>query len=513
MADHAKNIRVEEGLLLAEYDRLLDICIEKCIGFEGEKPQLKTKEARKKYFLILYNKLTSGPARPFFVKNIAGICQSLSSHDAKKALITIDQKLITRIGFISEVVICIQYYHNQILDEKSGVDKPRKIVSNWKEADQLKKALYCYVESEIPELIRKKIIATLNRCFLAVDFGQYLEKKTSTFQFMTANKGRNVCINEIFNPFVKKLASESRAIKPNFSDHAFLKDPKNNLIKDNIIQQIRHFCVKEHHESDSENCFNIHLNSLKRDLIHQIPSEEINFILSEYLSNYSHSRGFLILYFQRVYLTCATLYVAFTELVADLYGLEESHKRNLKRFSVQFGIMRQVVNDNTDCIPSWFNPGTKTKKPTDTFKDLRNNNITLPLFLLICDGRKNKTKRMLRINPKAISPAFCDNRAFRELMDTNTWDSSVEFCQKLSRNAITHLACFRNTENKKALRYLCSIAFYNKFYHTIAACKDHSPALFKVTPSLAKKPFAFSYLPAFSRRFFSDLLDFYPRNA
>ena len=97
--------------------------------------------------------------------------------------------------------------------------------------------------------------------------------------------------------------------------------------------------------------------------------------------------GFLKLYMIKIYLTCAKLFHLSTELILELVGYNGEEKENIINFSKYYGLMRQLVNDNSDFIPSNLFQPSVAKNNIDAFSDLKNNNITLPLQIYLSNSK------------------------------------------------------------------------------------------------------------------------------
>ncbi|NJL77001.1 MAG: hypothetical protein HC892_20285, partial [Saprospiraceae bacterium] len=88
-----------------------------------------------------------------------------------------------QLPFIVEAIISIQYYHNQILDQKGGVNTPSTINDNLITGNLLKDQFYRYLEQlEMDANNRITLIQHARSIFEYVDIGQYLEKHCNHYE-------------------------------------------------------------------------------------------------------------------------------------------------------------------------------------------------------------------------------------------------------------------------------------------------------------------------------------------
>ena len=134
-------------------------------------------------FSILEKKLNSPPFRGFFTYAISQYLQSEggSSYWHKE---TSEAKYFyeTQLPLIVEIVIAIQYYHNQILDGKGGVNDSNGINDNLTDGNLLERQLFAYIEGSVSESIQYKITKCLRNIFDYVDIAQKIEKHCNTYE-------------------------------------------------------------------------------------------------------------------------------------------------------------------------------------------------------------------------------------------------------------------------------------------------------------------------------------------
>lgn len=83
--------------------------------------------------------------------------------------------------FVMEATTTIQYYNNQILDHKAGVNTPELINNNLILNNLLRECLWGYLEATLPSLEFNTINKHLRLILRMVDVGQLTEKKNNLF--------------------------------------------------------------------------------------------------------------------------------------------------------------------------------------------------------------------------------------------------------------------------------------------------------------------------------------------
>ena len=298
-----------------------------------------------------------------------------------------------KIPFIYEVIITIQYLHNQILDGKCGVVSGEKINDHLLSANLLKDLLYDYIESSFPAEIGVHISKNVRTVFRYVDLGQQLEKNWSSFDHYQSShltKGR---------------------VLPERID-AFLD-----------LEDAGFFAEKV-------------LNELAED-----------------------KRPFATVYLKRIYLTCAALFKMGVQLLLDLTNYQGKEYRSILSFASSYGMMRQIVNDNADFIPSFFQLSTKGKVPGDAFSDLRNKNVTLPLLFLLEEKENTTINAFLEGKLNTIDSQ--EDAVFEEMLNSFALLKSIQNAKLLASIATNYL-------DSANLAYAfiadsCKIAEWNKF--------------------------------------------------
>lgn len=170
-------------------------------------------------------------------------------------------------------------------------------------------------------------------------------------------------------------------------------------------------------------------------------------------------------YFQRIYLTCAALFVEAAGLIAALTGLPERSARRLQDFAVCYGLMRQLVNDNADWLPANHALDTQTRRADDAFSDLRNGVLTLPLIFYLADGCRGPVYAALQ--PRGFALAD-QQQLFNDMLEANALYKSIQNARILGELAISCLDT--RWMPARRLAETCEIVHWNKF---LAPCLRH----------------------------------------
>lgn len=177
-------------------------------------------------FLLLERKIADKPVRAYFSGEIfayirrAAHCEGLELKNENTHL------FLRVIPFVTEVVISIQYFHNQILDSKAGVTcrNKRQIDQNLLSANLLKEYLYEYIEQETEPAEATVITRLVRRIFKYVDVGQQIEKKWNTFESYEQGLYKNLELHPEIEAFanperVAPLLKTLRHFYPERSDY------------------------------------------------------------------------------------------------------------------------------------------------------------------------------------------------------------------------------------------------------------------------------------------------------
>ena len=172
-------------------------------------------------FNILNRKIKDRSLRAYFSCKVYQYLKKFSRSDRISEIF-----FIWQLPFILEVIISVQYYHNQILDAKGGINTREKVNDNLILGNLLKEHLYRYLEyTDLSDRNKLKLIEHVRLIFEYVDIGQYVEKHCNTYESLKANDYKN--------PFESKI---SEFIESNYIDESM-----------DIIQGV--YPIKEEHHA------------------------------------------------------------------------------------------------------------------------------------------------------------------------------------------------------------------------------------------------------------------------
>ena len=172
---------------------------------------------------------------------------------------------------------------------------------------------------------------------------------------------------------------------------------------------------------------------------------------------------YLELYLKRIYLTTGTLYILMVELLMELMKYEGIEKKNIEGFVRCYGVGNQILNDNCDIVPSYFNQKTNAKIEQDAFSDLRNGCITLPLlFYYIYNQKKDAFDSFLEKtnNSKKEINRELEILFFSELKKSHAIFKSISIAKLFKSQAVKYLF-------ERNIRGVLDIFDWNKFYYEI----------------------------------------------
>lgn len=349
---------------------------------------------------LLRHKLSGTPIRAYYLAKTAAWLKTVSPWRSARIYDRQERLFTAQLPFVFEVVITVQYLHNQILDGKSGVTSRDRISENMLAANLLKEQLYRYIATELPASAREATLTAVRRCFEQVDQGQYLEQHYNTYTAFS--QGQDDWKSVL--PAGMCAALDLSAVDP-------------------------------------------FLDKLKADIPPILHAQ-------------------LDLYFARIYLTCAGLFVEASRLVGELLRVPKKRMRAVQQFSLCYGLMRQLVNDNSDWIPSHYGLGTKTKTAADHFSDLRNGTLTLPLIFHLAEKKDSILLQVL--NKQMRWSAAFEEAAFEDILHSDALFKSIQNTRILSELALAYLPI----DNQEAgyLADSCEIVHWNKF---LKPCLTH----------------------------------------
>lgn len=169
--------------------------------------------------------------------------------------------------------------------------------------------------------------------------------------------------------------------------------------------------------------------------------------------------AFLDAYLERIYWTNAYFFERISQFLLDFLAPKHPERENILRFSALFGMMHQIVNDNTDFVPSWAREETSAKICCDALSDLRNKNVTLPvaIHLLRCPNGAIETYLAANEN-EAVWPEL---RFSEEIIEHSIFESIK--VGKLIKPICLQLLNFKNPQYV-FLEDTAKVAENNRFY-------------------------------------------------
>ncbi len=355
------------------------------------------------YGLVDYRLYRGLPIRAFFVRKVAQYLLHESDNGMLNKSRKMDKLLNVQLPFIVEMVISIQYYHNHIYDRKNGGGRWEEICAKINESNQLERYLEAYIHNECGDFA-PYLYKMVKKNLIYVDTGQRLEKERNNFQQFNIMKIENISFNKEVEAFFDKK----------------------------LIEDIE---------------------------------EKLATILNKRQKRYADVKAdcsFFQTYIKRIYLTCAALYIHAGEMVGTLLNVPERKLEKLLHFIKPFGLMRQIVNDNCDFIPAGLmQKYTSTKVPEDAFADLKNGNVTLPMYLYLVGGAKGVIFDFLKEGP--LKNSFDKETQFAIFEDIQPYIFDAMLLGKeISRQAQQQLE--KANPAYPALSYMNSIAVKNRFY-------------------------------------------------
>ena len=352
-------------------------------------------DSEEAFFKLLYFKVNSLPLRGYFSTKVVEYINEETSRTENPFL---NDLLSSKLPFIIEVVITIQYYHNQILDGKGGVLTNERIKVNLLKSNLLKDLLYNYIENSVPENITGLVFQYVNKMFRYTDIGQFIEKKYNTFGAYKDDDKRIIPFKEILD----------KGVDLKVIDFLMEKAKERQLLN-----------------LDDE---------------------------------------FLKLYFIRIYLVSATLFKLTSQLIFELLELETGSKltNNLEKFAEYYGVMLQLVNDNCDWVPAKFKHKTVAKGYNDAFCDLKNRNVTFPLFMYLENHHGGGIKQFLLREERDI-PNTLQEIFFQEIISTGAIKNGIKLGKLTGLKALS----FLNKENSSwnIFEDMIMISHFNKYYY------------------------------------------------
>lgn len=359
-------------------------------------------------FGIVQDKLSAKPLRAFFIRTLFEYLGNDPLNGQRSKLEALKNKL----GFVAETLLCIQYYNNQIFDRKGGIITKKSIDNHINLRDILESDLLDYIDGEIEEPYRNAVRLYVRQTLRFGAAGQILEDHYNTYECWQNDAEIADILSEEGERFINRE----------------VMDTFNKIVSATTAS----FGISGFDDADQ--------NSKSR---------------------------FLTIYFKKIYLRNAALYILGAKLVLDIFQVEDARRGYLLHFATWFALMHQLVNDNADLVPSQYYLTTCAKSHLDAMSDLRNNIITLPVMIHLLQTNDSAMKQVLD-RKMADLPARLETRIFREM--TQRWSIyiSMTITKAIKTKALAALyAAGFSTKSERSFKYLedmCNIADNNKFY-------------------------------------------------
>lgn len=269
----------------------------------------------------------------------------------------------------------------------------------------------------------------------------------------------------VANTLKEQLYQYIQAELPRFSRHRVEATVRSIFEAVDWGQQLdRHACTYTHFDQQNGQNSEVLPERLRKKLDLQAAGPFIDKIRRD-LPEIYHSA--LELYFERIYLVCAYLFVAVTRLIGQLLGAPAKFCEQMEQFACCYGIMRQLVNDNADYLPIQTGLYTQGRGPADAQSDWRRGLLTLPLFFFL--AKVGPAPILLRnaTQSEALDPVT-QAEIFHELLRSSALHQSIQNARILNELALSYLD--PNEEASLFLADTCAIAHWNKF---IVPCHRH----------------------------------------
>jgi geranylgeranyl pyrophosphate synthase len=350
-------------------------------------------------FFLLDKRIEKKPLRAYFLQKVGDyvMANEEMTFDAKR------QKLLTKLGFIIELIMVIQYLHNQILDGKAGVTSKEKIAQNLVAGNILRELLFDYITTEIGKFDNNTATKTAEcvaRIFMYVDIGQMME----------INYGH-------YNAYKKNVFPEINS-----------NSQLNQFIDEHIV------CVQT--------------------------------VVDEIKEEMPEKKQFIDLYFRRIFLTNVSLFTLATQLICDLLNSSSKKQNELLKFASAYGIALQIANDVGEIVQEEKNQETIGKEKVDAFSDLKNQNITLPFIYHLQKGYKRLIESYLECpKNKAYIIKDYQEQLNQELVDSLSIDNCIAIGKKIAKEAKKHLD--ENNPTTFLFWNMSQIAEWNSFFISI----------------------------------------------
>ncbi len=156
-------------------------------------------------FALPKNKLSNIGIRGYFVRKMYDyiIAESIMKGLAVRSNLPLKWFEIS-LPLLAEMIISLQYYHNQILDRKGGIVTHAAISNNLIAGNLFRSTINYYIEKnfKIDELSREKVRNTVDTILTHVDIGQYLDKNWGNYECLIHGLPQNASLGDRINSVI-----------------------------------------------------------------------------------------------------------------------------------------------------------------------------------------------------------------------------------------------------------------------------------------------------------------------
>jgi geranylgeranyl pyrophosphate synthase len=156
-------------------------------------------------FALPEKKLDNIGVRGYFVRKVYDYIQAQAKMEGMNLRSDLPAHWFeVSLPFLAEVIISLQYYHNQILDRKGGVTTPETINSNLIAANLLRSFINSYIRDTFGDDTETMLTVqnTVEKILIYVDVGQYMDKNWGTYECFVNGLPENTWLGEEIEAFI-----------------------------------------------------------------------------------------------------------------------------------------------------------------------------------------------------------------------------------------------------------------------------------------------------------------------
>jgi hypothetical protein len=266
----------------------------------------------------------------------------ITGHPLEEAL---DFPEILRLAALSELDMTIMYHENHIRDQKFTVRRSNQKSIDRKRAEKEKLRIYKeeFISENFREDLRNKISET-----------NYWIHRLHDQNGMDLDKGMTSLDNFLLNKIPHSFSLNGLHLNEEKTDLGIpIDNPPPTFDIDVFIAEIK-----------------TEISYINRPEYHK-------------LSCLFEKEAYLHLYFKRTYYLNTVLYELYTQLLVEEFAAQKEKFSHLIKFARYYGMIQQIINDNLDFLPLSHFLENPCKIQEDTFSDLREQNVTLPILFYL----------------------------------------------------------------------------------------------------------------------------------